>query len=91
MMNHTDGWMSGWMVGGIWIWTVIGVLLVALPDVDNTLLDNDRFAADSGAHLQQAFGAAKHERFFSVQRVVAQTERDLDAAARVGSARQATR
>jgi hypothetical protein len=27
MMNHTEGWMSG---GGIWIWTVIGVLVVVL-------------------------------------------------------------
>jgi len=26
MMNHTDGWMGG----GMWIWTVIGVLVVAL-------------------------------------------------------------
>ena len=24
-MNHMDGWMSG---GGMWIWTVIGVLVV---------------------------------------------------------------
>jgi hypothetical protein len=30
MMNHTDGWMSGWMGGGIWIWAVIGVLVVVL-------------------------------------------------------------
>jgi hypothetical protein len=79
------------MVGGMWIWTVIGVLLMVPLDVDNTLLDNDRFAADSGTHPQQAFGAAEHERFLSLQRVVAQTERDLDAAARVGRARQATR
>lgn len=25
-MNHMDGWMGG----GMWIWTVIGVLLVVL-------------------------------------------------------------
>lgn len=25
-MNHTDGWMGG----GMWIWTVIGVLVVIL-------------------------------------------------------------
>jgi uncharacterized membrane protein len=30
MMNHTDGWMSGWMGGGMWIWTVAGILVVAL-------------------------------------------------------------
>jgi hypothetical protein len=30
MMNHTDGWMSSWMGGGMWIWTVIGVLVVVL-------------------------------------------------------------
>lgn len=26
MMNHTDGWMGG----GMWIWPVIGVLVVIL-------------------------------------------------------------
>jgi len=26
MMNHTNGWMGG----GMWIWPVIGVLLVVL-------------------------------------------------------------
>lgn len=26
MMNHTDGWMGG----GMWIWTVIAVLVVVL-------------------------------------------------------------
>jgi uncharacterized membrane protein len=30
MMNHTDGWMSGWMGGGMWTLTVLGVLVVAL-------------------------------------------------------------
>ena len=87
-MNHTDGWMSGWMGGRMWIWTVIGVLVVVLLDVDNTLLDNDRFAADPGPRLQQAFGEAERERLPAVKRVVAQTERGLDAAARAGSARQ---
>ena len=29
-MNHADGWMSGSMGGGMWIWTVIGVLVVVL-------------------------------------------------------------
>ena len=29
-MNHTDGWMSGWSGGGMWIWAVIGVVVVAL-------------------------------------------------------------
>jgi hypothetical protein len=61
-----------------------GLLLL---DVDNTPLDNDRFAADFGARLQQAFGAAERERFLAVKRVVAQTERGLDAAAGAGSAR----
>ena len=27
-MNHDGGWMNGWMGGGLWLWTVIGVLLV---------------------------------------------------------------
>ena len=30
MMNHTEGWMCGMMGGGMWIWTVIGVLVVVL-------------------------------------------------------------
>ncbi len=30
MMNHTDGWMSGWMGGGVWTWTVIGSVVVVL-------------------------------------------------------------
>jgi hypothetical protein len=31
MMNHTDGWMNGWMGGGgMWIWAAIGVLVVVL-------------------------------------------------------------
>jgi hypothetical protein len=30
MMNHTDGWMSSWTGGGMWIWAVIGVLVVVL-------------------------------------------------------------
>jgi hypothetical protein len=30
MMNFTDGWMSGGMGGGMWIWTVFGVLVVIL-------------------------------------------------------------
>jgi uncharacterized membrane protein len=29
MMNQTDGWMGGWG-GGMWIWTVIGALVVVL-------------------------------------------------------------
>lgn len=28
-MNNTGGWMNG-MGGGMWLWTVIGVLLVVL-------------------------------------------------------------
>jgi uncharacterized membrane protein len=30
MMNHGDGWMSGWAGGGMWLWTVIGVVVVVL-------------------------------------------------------------
>lgn len=30
MMNHDYGWMSGWMGGGMWLWTAIGVLAVVL-------------------------------------------------------------
>jgi hypothetical protein len=30
MMNQTNGWMGGWAGGGMWIWTVIGVVVVVL-------------------------------------------------------------
>jgi FMN phosphatase YigB (HAD superfamily) len=40
--------------------------IVFLLDVDNTLLDNDRFGADLGAHLEQAFGAAERERYWTI-------------------------
>jgi uncharacterized membrane protein len=30
MMNHTDGWMNGWPGGGMWLWTVIGAVVVVL-------------------------------------------------------------
>ena len=40
--------------------------LVFLLDVDNTLLDNDRFGADVGARLEQAFGAAERERYWTI-------------------------
>jgi hypothetical protein len=30
MMNHTDEWMRGLSGGGMWIWTVLAVLVVAL-------------------------------------------------------------
>ncbi len=29
-MNHSNGLMSGWMGGGIWLWTVVGIVLVVL-------------------------------------------------------------
>ena len=60
-------------------------------ELDNPLLDNDRFASDPGARLQQAFGAEERERFLALKRVIAQTERDLDAAARVWRAKQEAR
>lgn len=40
--------------------------VVFLFDVDNTLLDNDRFTADLGARLQQAFGVAGRERYWAI-------------------------
>jgi uncharacterized membrane protein len=30
MMNQNGGWMGGWAGGGMWLWTVIGVLVVVL-------------------------------------------------------------
>jgi hypothetical protein len=40
--------------------------VVFLLDVDNTLLDNDRFAADFGVRLEQEFGAAGRERYWAL-------------------------
>jgi FMN phosphatase YigB (HAD superfamily) len=40
--------------------------VVFLLDVDNTLLDNDRFGADLGDTLEQAFGASERERYWAI-------------------------
>lgn len=40
--------------------------VVFLLDVDNTLLDNDRFAADLTAQLERAFGKGERERYWSI-------------------------
>src|SRR5262245_9296473 len=40
--------------------------VVFLLDVDNTLLDNDRVAADLKRHLTQAFGAERQERYWAI-------------------------
>lgn len=40
--------------------------VVFLLDVDNTLLDNDRFAADLSDRLQQDFGNAGRERYWAI-------------------------
>ncbi len=39
--------------------------VVFLLDVDNTLLDNDRFVADLGERLQQDFGTHGHDRYWA--------------------------
>lgn len=43
---------------------------VWLFDVDNTLLDNDRFGADLSAHLSQSFGAQQRDRYWSIYATV---------------------
>lgn len=40
--------------------------LVTLFDVDNTLLDNDRFQADLGARIRQSFGSDQEHRYWSI-------------------------
>lgn len=30
MMHHHDGWMNGWAGGGMWLWPVLGLVIVAL-------------------------------------------------------------
>lgn len=39
---------------------------IFLLDVDNTLLDNDRFAADLRAHLTREFGEAECDRYWGI-------------------------
>lgn len=39
---------------------------IFLLDVDNTLLDNDRFATDLGERLEQAFGPPERARYWSI-------------------------
>lgn len=40
--------------------------IVFLLDVDNTLLDNDRFAADLGDQLESSFGADERARYWQI-------------------------
>jgi FMN phosphatase YigB (HAD superfamily) len=40
--------------------------VIFLLDVDNTLLDNDRFAEDLGDRLEQAFGAPERARYWEI-------------------------
>jgi FMN phosphatase YigB (HAD superfamily) len=40
--------------------------VVFLLDVDNTLLDNDRFGADLGTHLEESFGVQARERYWQI-------------------------
>jgi FMN phosphatase YigB (HAD superfamily) len=40
--------------------------VVFLLDVDNTLLDNDRFVADLGDRLQQDFGVDQRDRYWAI-------------------------
>jgi FMN phosphatase YigB (HAD superfamily) len=39
---------------------------IFLLDVDNTLLDNDRFAADLGDQVENCFGAAQRARYWDI-------------------------
>lgn len=39
---------------------------IFLLDVDNTLLDNDRFAADLGDRVENCFGAAQRARYWDI-------------------------
>ena len=40
--------------------------IVFLLDVDDTLLDNDRFGADLGERLERTFGTAERERYYRI-------------------------
>jgi len=56
--------------------------VIFLLDVDNTLLDNDRFGADLGARLEQAFGAGECKRYWAI---FAQLREQLGLADYLGS------
>jgi len=60
-------------------------VIVFLLDVDNTLLDNDRFADDLGAKLARAFGAAERDRYWAIY---AQRRDELGYADYLGSLQQ---
>jgi hypothetical protein len=30
MMHSSNGWMHGWAGGGMWVWTLVGFIVVAL-------------------------------------------------------------
>jgi len=53
-----------------------------LLDVDNTLLDNDRFAADLGDRVESCFGAAQRARYWDI---FAQRRAALELADYLGS------
>ena len=55
---------------------------VYLLDVDNTLLDNDRFGADLGRFMETTFGAAERARFWTI---FAERRRQLGLADYIGS------
>jgi hypothetical protein len=40
MMNQSNGWMTGWTGGGMWLWTVIGVgvLILLVVTISNLLI-----------------------------------------------------
>ncbi len=44
--------------------------LLLMLDVDNTLLDNDRFGADLGDWLESAFGAGERTRYWAIYDVL---------------------
>jgi FMN phosphatase YigB (HAD superfamily) len=61
---------------------VLNAGVVFLLDVDNTLLDNDRFAADLGERLEQSFGIAERARYWDI---FAQRREQLGLADYLGS------
>jgi FMN phosphatase YigB (HAD superfamily) len=61
---------------------VLSAGVVFLLDVDNTLLDNDRFAADLGDRLEQSFGIAERVRYWDI---FAQRREQLGLADYLGS------
>lgn len=55
-MNHTGGWMNGWMGGSMWAWSPIGIL-VAILLVVVIIIPTAKTVSQAATALQRAVKA----------------------------------